>query len=319
MKKPSRRETIQNANDAARAALAKTSASTPSDHLGDLTWWDLTAGWRESVSTVEAVLLQHGVDPVATLPASPDWTTAFGRAVQSLRTTIRPEGYTLLDAAVGPDGERRVAIVSIARNGKVSTSDEGTVTCPKDGAPPIIERDDPSGIAQRIVAKAYTFHGVYISDDIRAAVTKVLLRWAAMPCRQAPPHIVYWLPSTGASEIRKLADAVEALGWGRIELFAGYASDPRSARAAVNAVNEGLEARLTAFAAEAAQYAERDPKKTRPSTIESKLEDAKRLRAQADLYRTILGAAVVGIDQRVALVERALKETLGIVEAAHAA
>jgi hypothetical protein len=313
--------TIRAASASARAALVAAGGLDPANpnHLGDLAWWDPISSWRRDVSSVRAAFLAHGLDPDATLPGFPDWQVAFGRAVQVVRTRIRERDFTLLDAAAGPNGERRVAIVSVARNGRVSTDDQGTVTCPKDGAAPFVERDDPSGIAQEIVSCAHGYFGHYTSADIVAAVVQTFERWAALPCRACPPHVVYWVPPAGGDVVRRLSDAVEAIGWGRIELFAGYRTDARSSRAVASAVNEGLESQLKAFSEQVAKYADTDPSKTRVSTIESKIEEAKRLREQGALYREILGAAVTSIDDRILNIETALLQTLGMVEAAHAA
>ena len=312
---------IKAANDAARAALAA-AAATPAldpDHLGDLAWWDPISAWKGDVLTVADAFRLRGFDPDQTLPPSPDWTVAFGRAVTHVRATLRERDCTLIDAAAGPNGERRVAIVRIARNGVVSTTDEGTIACPKDGASPYVERADPAGVASEIMIAARGYFGRYTSADVRAAIVDTFERWAAMACRACPPHVVYWIPPAGGDVARRLADAVDACGWGRIELFAGHASDERSRKACVNAVNDGLETKLKAFSDEVQKYADADGSKTRISTIESKLAEAARLRTQGSLYREILGAAVTGIDDRLVVIETSLRATLGMVEAARAA
>jgi len=315
---------IKAANDAAREALIQAAgkpglAKTSGDHLGDLAWWDPVFGWKGPVADVAAVFRKHGFDPDQVLPASPDWPVAFGRAVTHVRGGLRDRDYLLTDAANGPNGERRVAVVKVERNSKVSTTHEGSIVCPKDGAKPYVEQEDPAGIASEVIAAAGNYFGRYISDDVRTAVVETFERHAAMPCRARIPYIVYWMPPSGGDVLRRLADAVEECGWGRIELFAGYVSDERSKRACVNAVNDGLESKLKAFGEEVAKYAGQDPERTRAKTIEAKLDDAKKLRAQGALYRTILGAAVESIDERMTAIENSLKETLGLVEAAHAA
>lgn len=301
------------------AAADPTAGARSPDHLGDLAWWDPVFGWKRTVSDVADVFRAHGFDPDQILPASPDWASAFGRAITHVRPGLKDRDYTLLDAANGPNGERRVAIVKIDRKGQVSTADEGTVVCPKDGSKPYVERHDPSGIGAAIIAAADGYHGVYISDDVRNAVTETFERCAAMPCRARIPYIVYWMPPSGADVLARLSDAVEACGWGRIEIFSGYKTDERSARACVNAVNDGLEAKLSEFALDVEKYAGADPSRTRATTIENKLEEAKRLRAQGALYRTILGAAVESVDERISAIEDSLRKTLGLVESAHAA
>ncbi len=304
------------ANDAARAALAAAAAAPATDHIGDLAWWDLDSDFRRDVDQVRERFVAFGLDPDAILPASPSWFTAFSRAVASVRASVHAQGYTLLDAAKGPNGEKRVAIVHVSRNGRVTTDDQGTVVCPVDGSSPYVERPDPAGIVHDVLAKARELFAVYTGDDIRVGIQRVFARWAALPCRVAPPHIVYWLPPAAGEEVRKLADVCDDLGVGRIELFAGSRQDGRSVRAVTTAVNQGLEARLNDFAAEVQRYADADPTKTRVSTMEEKLAEAVRLRQQGEMYRAVLGLAVQSIDERMGLIEAQLRDTLGLVQAA---
>ncbi len=310
------------AKEAARAALLEAASKPVADpnHLGDLAWWDPVPGWKGDVAAVADAFRAQGFEPAQVLPGSPEWTTAFGRAVTHVKAALRVRDYQLIEAADGPNGERRVAIVKIARKTEVSTKDEGTVVCPKDGAKPYVERHDPTGIGSEILATAQIYFGRYVSQDIVQAVTETFDRYAALPCRNRLPHIVYWMPPSGSDVLRRLSDAVEACGWGRIEIFAGHATDERSKRACVNAVNDGLEAKLSAFADEVKRYTDADPEKTRATTIENKLSEATRLRAQGALYREILGAAVQSVDARIGTIEVSLKSALGLIDAAqHAA
>jgi hypothetical protein len=320
--------TVKAGNDAARAALLQAAAQGPgmkkagdSDHLGDLAWWDPVFGWKGDVTTVADIFRKHGFDPNHVLPAAPDWASAFGRAIEHVRPSLKERDLMLTDAGDGPNGERRVSVLRLTRKGQVTSEDLGTLVCPKDGAKPFIERPDSAGVCLEVIQSCAVYFNRYMSNDVRVAVVETFERAAAMPCRNRIPYIVYYLPPTAGDTVRRLADAVEECGWGRIEIFAGYKSDERSARAAVHAVNEGLEARLKAFGEEVSKYtgADVDPKKTRAKTIESKIEEAQKLRAQGTLYRTILGAAVDTIDDKVNAIESALKETLGLVESAKAA
>lgn len=215
------------------------------------------------------------------------FASAADARIASVRASVHAQGYTLLDAAKGPNGEKRVAIVHVSRNGRVTTDDQGTVVCPVDGSSPYVERPDPAGIVHDVLAKARELFAVYTGDDIRVGIQRVFARWAALPCRVAPPHIVYWLPPAAGEEVRKLADVCDDLGVGRIELFAGSRQDGRSVRAVTTAVNQGLEARLNDFAAEVQRYADADPTKTRVSTMEEKLAEAVRLRQQGEMYRAV--------------------------------
>ena len=318
-------EHVKAANTAAREALIAATEGGPGlakttdpDLIGDLTWWDPKFGWRGDVAEVAACFAAEGFIPEQILPPSPDWIVAFGRAVTHVRAGLGKKDFSLIDAAKGPNGERRVAVVKISRNGKVTTQDEGTVCCPKDGSKPYVETPDSAGIAADIVeTAATTYFNRYISDDLRSTVVQTFERAAALPGRAAIPYIVYYAPPMGGDLLRRLKRACAACGWGRIKISVQHASDVDSKEVAVEAANDGLETRLNEFADEVAAYADADPTTTRAATIESKIEDARRLRAQGALYRMILGAAVESVDERINAIEATLKRTLGIVEKAH--
>ena len=312
-----RRHVVQQAKDEFRAAVGGAVTLTDPDTLGCTGLWDIVQGsWKEYAPVVVSTFRQHGIDPMAILPPEPDWTTAFGRAVQSVRAK-HSKNFSFLDAAKGPNGERRTGILKVERNGHVTTSHDGTITCPTDGSAPYVEVPDPYGIAQEILDLTRDLRGKYTSDDIRASVVAAFKLCAAMPLRSTQPHVVYWIPPAGTDMLAKLSDAVESLGWGRIELFAIRKSDPRAMRGCVTAVNQGLESRLKEFSEQVEKYATTDPKKTRPTTIENMIDEAKRIKSQGVLYREILGAAVSSVDDKIRDVEDTLRKTLGLVESAH--
>jgi len=314
---------IQDANERARAALMATSVRATG--VGALAWWDGEVGWRRPAAEVAAACAAAGLDPASTLPAPPDHQVAFGRAVDSMRAKIRAQDFMLTDAAPGPKGERRVAIVKVERNGRVSTDDVGTVVCPKpegtgdkrtDPAP-YIERRDPHGFAAEIVSLAKdVYYDRYTSDDIRTAIVQMIDRWNGMPCRQQPPKVVYWIPGPSVETIGQLADFAAAIEWGSVSIFVGQQGDKRSEAAVTIAVNNGLEAMLNEFSDEADRYCEADPSKTRPSTIANMLAEAKALQDRWHMMRNVLGAAVKSGDARIAKIEAKLTTRLGQVEKA---
>jgi hypothetical protein len=73
-------------------------------------------------------------------------------------------------------------------------------------------------------------------------------------------------------------------------------------------VNAGLEERLTAFAEQADKLI--SASSTRESTLQSMLEDSAEFRADAALYRSILGSAIVGIDDRIVKVNAMIRDRL---------
>jgi hypothetical protein len=308
------RAVIADANERARAALMATSSRATG--IGALAWWDGEVGWRRPAAEVQAACAAAGLDPASTLPAVPDYKVAFGRAVDSVRAKIRTQDYTLIDAAPGPKGERRVAIVKVERNGRVSTTDEGTVVCPVSGEDaPYVERSHR--FASEIVSLTKgTYHDVYTSDDVRTAIVQLIDRWRGMPCRQQPPKVVYWIPGPSVETIGQLADFAAAIGWGTVSLFVGQEGDKRSEAAVTVAVNNGLEAMLNEFSDEADKYCSADPSKTRPSTIANMLADAKALQDRWHMMRNVLGAAVKSGDARISKIEAKLTNRLGQVEAA---
>jgi len=313
------RAVIHEANDKAREALQASSGRGKEAGIGALSWWDGEAGWRKGAEQVQAACRAAGLDPAATLPNPPDYAVAFGRAVQAVRASCRQKDYMLTDAADGPKGERRVAVVAVERNGRVSTTDEGTVVCPTDGTAPYVERRDPQGFAASVVSLAKdTYFERYTSDDIRTAIVEMIDRWHGMPCREQPPKVVYWIPSAALETIGKLADFAESIGWGRIEMFVGDASSDRSRKAVVTAVNQGLEGALNEFADDADKYCEGDSAK-RPGALARLLEDAKALQDRWHLMRNVLGAAVKAGDSRIDKIEAKIKARMGELAAAREA
>lgn len=310
------RAVIQDANERARAALM--GSSSRASGIGALAWWDGEVGWRKGASEVQAACAAAGLDPASTLPAVPDYKVAFGRAVDAVRARVRGKDYTLIDAASGPEGQRRVAIVSIERNGRVSTTDEGTVVCPVDGGEaPYVERRDTHGYASEIVSLTKgTYHAVYTSDDVRTAIVQLIDRWRGMPCRQQPPKVVYWIPGASIEVIGKMKTFTEAIEWGDISIFVGKDGDKLSEAAVATAVNNGLEVMLNDFTEEADKYCAADPSKTRPSTISHMLNEAKALQDRWHMMRNVLGASIKAGDSRLEKIEARLRDRLGKVEAA---
>lgn len=321
------RATVAEAAALAREALFASAARTDGgkdDRLGDVILYDLTPGWRAPIASVQDTFRANGLDPKHVLPNAPDWVVAFGRAVDQVGAKVRGEDVKFMDAAPGPNGERRVGIVQVRRNGVVATDDFGTVVCPAagteaqrakgtHGGAPYIERDDGRGFAQAILDSAREYHEVYTLDDLRRAVVEHIDRWYGLPLRRTQPYVAYWVPAAGGDEIRRLRAAVEACQAGQIELFTGYRSDPESNRTVVNSVNKGLEAQLAEFRADVEKYTSKGT--TKSATIEDMIENSKTLRERAGLYKAILGAAVEDVDAKYAEFEKTLRAHLGIMDA----
>lgn len=317
------RATVKEAADIAREALLlhARKRSDGDDRLGDLLIYDLTPGFKVSAAKANKAFEAAGLVPGHILPLPPDWPVAFGRALEIVGQRIRAKDYRLMDAKKD-NGTRRVGILAVARNGKVTTDHEATVSCPSstDGGAPYVENGTGFAreIAQAILDVAEALHEVYTTDDIRTAIVQHLNRWYGLPLRRQPPYVAYWIPAAGGDEIRKLRDVIESLGAGEIQLMTGYASDPDSKRMAVSTVNKGLESSLNEFKAEVEKYTTKPADTTRASTIEAMIEDAKHLREQGALYREILGAAVESVEADYKKIEKTLRKHLGIVEEAHA-
>ena len=299
---------------AVKAAVAEAQAllaqPKTGDHLGDLLWWDFTTGFRESSGIVAQAWSDAGLTPSADLPPPPDWGTAFSRAIEAAAGVMREADYRAEDCAPSPDGSRRVAMFRRVRNGSVTGETRGIVVLPKNGGP-FVETNDPHGFATLIANDTPSHLGVYRTDDMRAAVITILDRYAATPCRQTRPHIVYWLPSHGSAIIRRVRTALQAVRAGTIQLSPMH-DDADSRTAAAAAANAGLEARLNEFHEEIAKWKDAPP--GRVSTIESRLSEAEKLRRTGELYKDILGEAVASIDARINDVNTELLKVLGIVE-----
>jgi hypothetical protein len=309
--------------EAAEAATRAFKEVAPSAHIGDLLYWDFAPAGLYSVDEVRDAWIATGLDPDADLPVSTDWSTAFGRAIEHAKRGRTGQHDCRLEfAADALDGSKRLAVVALKRNGTVTGDTIGIVTLPKSGlagvySAPFVEKADPYGIGDAVVsATCTTFLAKYTNDDLRSAVTVILDRWAATPCRQAPPHIVYYLPSPGAKTIRAVRDALVKIGAGTIHLVP-MGTDAESVDAAASAANGGLEAQLSAFAAEADKWTTAPPSRT--STVENRIAEAERLRATGELYRAILGTAVADVGAKIESIQASMRRTLGIVESAREA
>lgn len=286
--------------------------------LGALAWWDFTSGYRGASAMVRDEWSKAGLDPETDLVAPPDYETAFGRAVASSAATLRNAGDCRAeDCAKDPDG-RRVAVLQIKRNGKADGSTVGLVFCPRTGAPRV-EQADPYGHAEHIVDATRAFVDVYTTDDLRGAVVAVLDRWRAVPCREGRPHVVYWVPLSALDTIRKVRDALKAIGAGTIHLSLMHDDpilDPKgeTRESATSAANAGLESRLAEFSEQVTAWATTPPGRT--STVEAMIDEAERLIATGNLYETILGGAVVSVRERVASVQAKARAVLGVIDAA---
>ena len=198
---------------------------------------NLTAGWRAPIEAVRTIFRANGLEPKYVLPNPPDWVVSFGRAVDQIGAKVRDQDVKLMDAAKGPNGERRVGMVQVSRNGVVATVDVGTVVCPgagteaerakgTHGGAPYIERDDGRGIAQAVLDSAREYHEVYVLDDIRRAVVEHIDRWFGLPLRRTQPYIAYWVPAAGGDGIRGLHAAVEQCQAGQSSCSPGTGRTP---------------------------------------------------------------------------------------------
>jgi len=327
------RVTVREAAETARQALlqnAKDLDAKADDRLGDLLLYDLTPGFRAKAAKVRRAFEDEGINPAHALPEPADWPVAFGRALEIVGARIRDKDFRLMDAHKGKNGERRVGVIAVERNGVVTTEHQATVACPKasegkkaidaghpEDAKPYVEpggENRARAIARDILAVAEELHEVYTTDDIRTAVVQFVDRWYGLPLRRQPPYVAYWVPAAGGEAIRQLRKAIEGLGAGEVELITSYKSDPESRRAIVNSVNKGLEAQLNEFKSEVRHYVDKPADSTRASTIENLIEEANRLREQGALYREILGTAIESVSSDYKKIGATLKKHLGIVE-----
>ncbi len=310
-----RKDAIKAALKSANDALSSKPANA--DHLGDLVWCDPNSGWKANAHLVQRAFAAEGLDPVVLLPQVPDYQVAFSRAILAVRTMIQGKGYTLLQAAAGENGESRYSICRVHRNATVHTIDEATYRCPKDGQKPFVERttqnSEVAAILEMIAISVDANYENYTSDDVRQAFVRQVDMYAGVPCRNSPPHVVYWISPQGSKAVQKVADVLESLGWGNVSVCTLSKASEKSNAAIRHAVNSGLEAKLTEFAEEAKKFAE-EYDGMRPSTIEKRIEEAATLRKQAELYKTVLGSAVQSVDDRILTVENSLRKTLGLVQ-----
>jgi hypothetical protein len=300
---------------AAEQAVKAFKEAKPGKSLGDIAFWDFTPGYREDCAVVQEAWSMQGLQPDADLPAPIDIETAFSRAVRAAAIGAGSKDCRIEACALQADNARRVAVLKLERNGVVKGDTIGLVALPP-GESPRIELADAYGIADEIKNNVSKYALRYTTDDLRTGVLTILERWAATPCRQVQPHIVYWMPPPGGPELRKVRDVLKYLGAGDIHLIP-MGTDSESHEAAATAANGGLEASLSALLAEADAWVASPP--GRASTIENRLNQADKIRQTASLYKSILGSSVAAIEDRIKQVEDSLRKMLGIVKPAPSA
>ncbi len=309
MKAPTRRQTVRAANEQALRSMSENAAASPTGYIGRILWWNLHDTWQMPCADVHECLERHNLDPVTVLAEVTDFSKAFGHAITSVRAAVLSLGYKLEDAAPGPQKERRIAVCKIQRNGIVSLdANQEIVACPRDGTRPYIETDGPTGIAQQVLAKTLSLVGSYKAVDLAQSIAKMIRRWSGTMCVRG----VYFMPPGGETEIEALRAALREMNAGTIGRFIGNSANPESVESCVETVNEGLESQLNAFAKEVDEYANKADTthtKTR-NTLERRIEEAKAFKIKADFLRTILGATIISVDDRVSSVERTLREAL---------
>ncbi len=312
---PTKKQKIKAHTAAAKAALKSNAMGDPT---GSMVWYDPVSNWTKNAHVVRQQFQMSGLDPDVLLPPIPDYGTAFSRSILAIRGQIQGRGYTLLAAGNGPNGESRYSVVAVQRNGVVETEDRATVQCPRDGTAPFVERTTGDNVADDIAAwivkASHERYETYTSEDVRTSVVRTLETFAAVPTRNAQPFTHYWAPGACAAAILPLSECLERLGWGEITSFEGKLTQA-NLTVASKAVNRTLENQLAEFAAEADKYAN-NAEGMRPTTIERRIVEAKEIKAKAELYRAILGAAVTSVDDRIKAVEASLMSTLGVINAA---
>jgi hypothetical protein len=280
--------------------------------LGDLSWWSFKPGWKGDANAVQAEAKAAGLNPAADLIPSPDWKLAFSRGVESQRAALRAADIRPEACSVGKDGATRIALMRVDRREHSANGGTiGVVALPKGGAP-VVERADKFGHARRIVEVASAFRGRYVLDDIRAATVGVLSRWHSIPCREEPPHVVYWIPAGAGEHIRRVRNWLRAIGAGTLH-FVPMHDDEDSKEAAGSAANAGIEAQLEAFATEVAAWEAALP--ARASTVEARIAELDNFRTTGGLYRAILGSSIRDCEKQLRAIDRGYDRILGLVSA----
>ncbi len=315
----SKKDKIRNAQQEARQALAgNNNAHSPS---GSLVICDPTTGWNKNAQIVKAQFLLAGLDPDVLLPSPPDYGTAFSRSILPIQQMCQGRGYTLLKAGNGPNGESRYSVSAVQRNGVVETEDRATVICPRDGTAPHVERTtgDPQAdeIAAWLVRATHERFNNYSSEDVRQCIVRTLDHYGAVSLRVTQPHTTHWIPEAGAQRLTLVGETLEALGWGEVQVWETKLTQSNMANAA-KVVNATLEERLKEFSKDAEKFSN-NTDSARPgltaNALSRRIEEAKAIKEKAALYRTILGAAVESVDDRIRSVEISLKNSLDLISA----
>jgi hypothetical protein len=300
-----------NAEEALRQAREACASAQPGQTVGDLLWYDFKSGFIDDCMVVRQAWRECGLDPSADLPSEPGMEAAFCRAVDAIKRQAGKD-YVINDNSPVGAKTKCICVMRVDRNETTKRNTAytvGVVVLEQCGVVNVKE-SDPAGFASGIAHATQKYVDHYTTADIRSAITRVLARWQATPCRQSPPHIVYWMPSPGGETVRRLRDALNKLGAGKLHL-SPMGRDIDSQEAASAAANDGLESRLSEFREQVDAWRNEPP--GRKLTIERRIEEAEKIRETANLYRAILGAAVADVDERVASVQSSLRELLGVM------
>ena len=263
---------------------------TAGEHVGDLLWWTL-----EDARVTRNRLLDIWHDAgLATnfLPEPPTPERALKAAVRQCQV-----GHHDHLIRLGKEDERELifAIVQEHRDGagNVTYQQEARITLDR-LAPSQLRSDALSHDLVRAVSDAYDqLLSTHTPDDIRRTLVRTLSSCAAVTLRDSGG--VYWVPAPYAETLRRLQNAVAAVGRSRLDLVPLHGT-PEATQALGDAARSAIQDDLTALSTEIDSFLVAPPE--RASTLMRRLQTFEELRGKARLYHSILQVQVGDLEAK---------------------
>jgi hypothetical protein len=266
-------------------------------HLGDVAFFRM----REATTLREQIddLAKKAGYPIGLLPDGMDERSAFRAACKHCRVT----GFILRQISDGGDKPIMWGAVKEKADQDAERLDYDFEVLFKiedhKGAKPIVS--EPSHAVAKAWSAIYRKHvGSVSTDQIRMMVKRVCRARSAVPMGSG-----FFVPAEHRDFLRSLQGLVEALGDSQLWLLPIH-EDPDSNQTIDRAVRAGIEEEIVALAEEMEAWDVR----TRPSTMERRLQEFDGLRSKANLYAGILKVSFEDLQKKIGRMEQKLQSLI---------
>ncbi len=271
--------------------------------MGAVLWWAL-ANNRISHERLADLVDQHGLDREL-LPKEIKPAGAFRRAWRHAAREL-PPGQLLRPIVETPD-EIVLGLVREDSDGKRRELDYELITrvsFRKDTAE--IKEDVENAVTQRIRA-LHRHHQEHTTTDIRGMITSFLSE-KGVPLRSNGG--VYFVPERFGRSLDALCRVVESAGHNQLFRLP-IVETPETTQTLGVVAERSLEEEVRQLQAELDRF---DADRTRPATLERRVEDFETLRGRVRLFSSLLSFEATGLTSRIDAAQRTLRDQLGLQE-----